>query len=102
SDTRPERPKPWYGLLSQTHWPGRIPPGNRPFYVPEWALEVLGRDGRVDEAGSAALIKAVKAAGFRPAVAHVCYLPETSEYLAAAMRLVETHAWTVNPITYRL
>lgn len=101
-DTRPERPKDWYRLLAGTHWPGQVPPGNGPFYVPGWSLGSFDKRGRPDEAAEDRLIKALKGAGLKEVVAHGYYLPETSEYLAAAMRMVGNSAWTVNPRTYRL
>jgi hypothetical protein len=101
-DTRAERAKSWYRVLVPTHGPGRVIPGNGPFYVPEWALP--GED-------CSEMIKALKAAGFKEAVAHVVYLPSDSEYLAAAMRAAlkdhepqrnpSFHAWNANPLTYR-
>lgn len=91
-DTRAERPKPWYRLLAGTHWPGQVPPGNGPFYVPEWVFA----DESLD-----ALKARFKKEGFKEAVAHVVVLPMDGEYLAAAMRAAEQNAWNVNPRTYR-
>lgn len=92
-DARPERPRPWYRRLAGTHWPGQIPPGNGPFYIPVWALE----DGKESDTVTATL----KKAGFRRVTAHVVYLPQNSEYLAAAMRAAGKRPWTANPITAR-
>jgi hypothetical protein len=91
-DTRAERPAPWYAHLAGTHWPGSAPPGNAPFYVPEWVF---------DDDDVAARAKALKAAGFREVIAHVVILPGNGEYLATAMRAAGDLSWNVNPRTYR-
>lgn len=92
-DTRPERPRAWYRRLAGTHWPGQIPPGNGPFYVPEWTIED-------NEAGDA-IRETLKKAGFRKAEAHALYLPQNSEQLVVAMRAADQHPWTANPLTGR-
>lgn len=91
-ETRPERPANWYRLLAGTHWPGRIPPGNGPFYMPEWAFTEEEYGERV---------RALKTAGFREVVAHVVVLPTNGEYLGAALRAAGSYRWNANPYTYR-
>jgi hypothetical protein len=95
-EARPERPAAWYQQLAETHWPGRVPPGNGPFYLPEWLLE------GAPEAQQQAWVKRLGAAGFKPVIAHVAYLPENTEYLVRAMQVAGEHPWTVNPRTYRV
>ena len=101
-ETRLERPQSWYRTLAATHWPatergpGPVPPGNGPFYVPDWVFQDLAEDEQKR------LQAGLKAAGFKPVVAHVGYLPENNDYLVAAMRLAGKHRWTVNPTTYRV
>lgn len=91
-DTRPDRPREWYACLRGTHWPRCIPPGNGPFYLPEWAFskEELER-----------VIPTLKSAGYKQAVAHVVYLPQNAEQLVFAMRAAGNRPWTANPITAR-
>jgi signal recognition particle subunit SEC65 len=89
-DARPERPAHWYSLLSRTHWVGRVPPGNGPFYVPEWAVE------------SQEMEASLRKAGFRPVSAHVAVLPPDGEYLVTAMRTAGKVAWNVDPLLYRV
>jgi len=87
-EARVERPAEWYSLLRETHWPGKLPPGNGPFYVPEYAIK--DDDMR----------RALERNGFVKVVAHVAVLPPDSEYLVAAMRGAGKHPWTVDPILY--
>lgn len=89
-DTRPERPAKWYHLLRHTHWPDRVPPGNGPFYIPEWVLETEEMED------------VLKAANFRKVVAHVAILPFDSEYLVTAMRIAKDRAWNADPILFRV
>ena len=91
---RPERPLPWYGRLAGTHWPGQIPPGNGPFYIPEWTLE--------GEKEAEIILSVLKKAGYRKVDAHVAYLPHNAEQLVVAMRDAGKHPWTANPITARV
>jgi hypothetical protein len=88
-DARPQRPAPWYRLLARTHWPGRVPPGNGPFYVPDWAVD------------GPAMEDALKGSGFQRVVAHVVVLPPDAEYLTSAMRAAGSHAWNADPLLYR-
>lgn len=92
-DARPDRPRAWYARLAGTHFPGQLPPGNGPFYIPAWTLE----DGREGEQ----IIETLKKAGYKRIEAHVVYLPHNAEYLAVAMRAAGRHPWTANPITAR-
>lgn len=89
-DARTERPADWYKRIRNTHWPRKVPPGNGPFYVPEWAVE--------DED----MAKALEKGGFKKVVAHVCILPPDGEYLIWAMRVARDRTWNVDPIIYRL
>jgi hypothetical protein len=101
-ETRIERPHPWYQLLLATHAPGKVIPGNGPFFVPDWVFSVEEREEK--EA-------ALKSAGFKETFAHVVFLPSDGEYLASAMRaaLIDPyegaaprfHPWNANPRTYR-
>lgn len=96
-DTRPDRPAPWFQALAATHSPGLVPPGNGPFFVPDWAMEgAPPADVTVWES-------TLKRAGFRPMVAHCAYLPDNTEYLVRAMQIAGPKLpWTVNPWTYRV
>lgn len=91
-DTRPERPAEWYRLLAGTHWPKQVPPGNAPFYLPEWAFP---------ENKWPSYREQLEEGGFEEAIAHVVLLPHNNEYLATTMRAADDRAWTANPITYR-
>lgn len=82
-DARPERPAKWYRRLSGNHWPGQVPPGNGPFYVPQWAFD--GPDW-------ARVSKALSKEGFKEVVAHVVHIPADGEYLHATMRAAGIHA----------
>lgn len=92
-ETRPERPRKWFGLLAGTHWPGQLPPGNGPYYIPAWAFKDEDEEKRIAEI--------LKDAGFKEMDAHVVYLRQNSEYLADAMRAAGDRTWTANPITAR-
>lgn len=91
-DARLERPADWYRRLIGTHWPQQVPPGNGPFYLPEWTFP---------EDKWAEYHEQLEEAGFEEAIAHVVMLPHNNEYLAAIMRAAQEHPWTANPITYR-
>lgn len=91
-DTRPDRPREWYSCLWGTHWPGCIPPGNGPFYLPEWAFS---------EDELARMVPILKSAGYKQVVAHVLFLPQNNEQLVAAMRAAGKHPWTADPIRSR-
>lgn len=86
----------WYELLWATHWPGRVTPGNGPFYVPSWALDEIS-DAKARRAVRAQLQKA----GFREKTVHAVWLPHSALYLRAAMRAAGTLAWNVDPVLYR-
>ena len=89
---RLDRPTEWYRMLVETHWPGRVLPGNGPFYLPAW----LWDDDDLD-----AVEKALKGEGFIRVEAHVKYLPPSGEYLSTIMRAAEDLPWNANPITFR-
>lgn len=92
-DTEPERPAEWYRILAGTHWPGQLPPGNGPFYLPRW---VFGEEEREHK------VETLEGAGFEKQVAHVAYLPQNGEYLVHAMRVADDRLWTADPIAYRV
>lgn len=110
-ETRKERPAGWYLHLYGTHWPGCVPPGNGPFYIPEWVVEeawnkhAIQRNSppRPEEQAIAqeAMEAQLKRAGFKVAIAHVVMLPQDGEYLHAAMRVARDRAWNVDPFLYR-
>lgn len=89
-ETRVDRPSDWYAIVRDTHWPGKVLPGNGPFYVPEW----LWADMPAQEATYTSALQRV---GFRRVVAHVVILPDTKDYLVHAMRAAAKHRWTANP-----
>lgn len=95
-DTRVERPKRWYELLRLTHWPGQVPPGNGPFFVPDWALEVMG------ETETERLRAGLRAGGFRDLSVPVAVVPPSSDYLVWAMRITQGFRWTANPVLYQV
>lgn len=97
-ETRIEKPREWYASLQGTHWVGQVPPGNGPFYVPDWALNVES------EAEATRLRTILKGAGFKQQDVPVAMLPITSEYLRYAMRIAtaDDAQWTVDPVIYQL
>lgn len=96
-DARRERPRPWYEAIRLTHWPRQVPPGNGPFYVPEWCLGVDSPEE------ATRLTTVLKGAGFRSMTVPIAMLPPTSEYLLAAMRITHGRfAWNVDPILYQV
>lgn len=96
-ETRREHPAPWYASIQATHGPGRVPPGNAPYYIPTWLVSEAD-----DPEGWKAWTAVLKKAGFTETPAHVVYLPDRRDYLVRAMRVAGTRAWTANPLTYRL
>ena len=110
-ETRKERPSGWYLLLHGTHWPGCVPPGNGPFYIPEWVVEEAWRKhatqtdmpprSEEQERAREAMEAQLKKVGFEEVVAHVVMLPQDGEYLHAAMRAARDRAWNVDPFMYR-
>ncbi len=93
--THRDHPHEWWELLTWTHAPGRVPPGNGPYFIPEWALD----DFKSPEIRP--IVSQLKRAGFREAVVHVVMLPHSNDYLASARRAAGSMAWNVNPLLYR-
>lgn len=91
-ETKVERPQVWYKHLRGTHWPKEVPPGNGPFYIPEWVFEPEELEKYT---------QVLKKNGFKQIEAHVVVLPDTGEYLVKAMRAAGDFQWNVNPRTYR-
>lgn len=93
-ETRDERPAPWFRSHFWTHSGAFVPPGNGPFYIPEWA-------GPEDGEAFDRWISGLKKAGFRRQRVATSSLPPTREYLIHAMRTIEGRmAWNVDPLLY--
>lgn len=86
-------------LLATTHTAGQSPPGNGPFYVPDWALASSAESETGDIARD--IVNGLKRLGFRSVVAHAIVLSETNDYLVDAMRVAQTFPWNVDPLLYR-
>jgi hypothetical protein len=102
-EARRERPGAWYRLIAGTHWaadlrmgrPAQIPPGNGPFYLPEWLLEGM------PESRQKEMEKALKDAKYKKVWAQALYLPPNRDYLVSIMRAAGSYLWNADPLMYR-
>lgn len=92
--THPQRPAEWYAQIRSTHWPARVPPGNGPFYLPDW---VVGWDGAAEEKRRA---KILLSGGYKTTDVAALYLSQSSEYLVSVMRTAGEWAWNADPRLY--
>src|SRR5580704_224084 len=86
-------------LLSATHTSGQCPPGNGPFYLPEWSLVESGAEDTSEVYRE--MVARLTRLGFRSVVTHVIVLSETNDYLVDAMRAARNIPWNVDPTLYR-